>query len=238
MASRLSRPSPASFAAGCTIDVLSPDSGEYPVRSDPYRLFPRSPRRPPAPPVDVEDIAGVLRRSDNVGFKAIFTAFYVALVNYASVVVDSREDAEDVVQSVFTTLWCHRETLDITSCSSLYLYSAVRHRAYDVLRQRATRSRAHTTAEQTGAPAASPGVEPDPVAGASERETELLATVELAVAALPERRRRALILRYKCELPERAIAELLEVEVGTVHTHLRLALKSLRQELGELRRDD
>jgi hypothetical protein len=28
------------------------------------------------------------------------------------------------------------------------------------------------------------------------------------------------------------------VEVGTVHTHLRLALKSLRQELGELRRDD
>src|SRR5580704_8999442 len=172
MASRLSRPSPASFAAGCTIDVLSPDSGEYPVRSDPYRLFPRSPRRPPAPPVDVEDIAGVLRRSDNVGFKAIFTAFYVALVNYASVVVDGRDDAEDVVQSVFTTLWCHRQTLDITSSSSLYPYSAVRHRAYDVLRQRATRSRAHTTAEQTGAPAASPEVKPDPIAGASEREAE------------------------------------------------------------------
>ena len=238
MASRLSRPSPASFAAGCTIDVLSPDSGEYPVRSDLNRLFPRGPRRPPAPPVYVEDLAGVLRRSDNVGFKAIFAAFYVALVNYASVVVDSQEDAEDVVQSVFTTLWCHRQTLDITSRSSLYLYSAVRHRAYDVLRQRATRSRAHTTAEQTGAPAVSPEVKPDPIAGASERETELLATVELAVAALPERRRRALILRYKCELPERAIAELLEVEVGTVHTHLRLALKSLRQELGELRRDD
>jgi RNA polymerase sigma-70 factor (ECF subfamily) len=189
------------------------------------------------PPVDVDDLAGVLRRSDNVGFKAIFAAFYVALVNYASVVVDSREDAEDVVQSVFTTLWCHRQTLDITSSSSLYLYSAVRHRAYDVLRQRATRSRALTTAEQTGAPAANPEVKPDPIAGASERETELLATVELAVAALPERRRRALILRYKCELPERAIAELLEVEVGTVHTHLRLALKSLRRELGELRRD-
>ena len=238
MASRLSRPSPASFAAGCTIDVLSPDNGEYPVRSDPYRLFSRSPRRPPAPPVDVEDLASVLQRSDNVGFKAIFNAFYVALVNYASVVVDSREDAEDVVQSVFTTVWCHRQNLGITSSSSLYLYSAVRHRAYDVLRQRATRSRAHTTAEQTGAPSASPEVEPDPVAGASERETELLATVELAVAALPERRRRALILRYKCELPERAIAELLEVEVGTVHTHLRLALKSLRQELGELHRDD
>ena len=238
MASRLSRPSPARLAAGCTIDVLTPDSGVYPVRSDSYRLFPRSPRRPPAPPVDVEDLAGVLRRSDNVGFKAIFTAFYVALVNYASVVVDSREDAEDVVQSVFTTLWCHRQTLDITSSSSLYLYSAVRYRAYDCLRQRATRTRAHTTAEQTGAPAASSEVQPDPIAGASERETELLATVELAVAALPERRRRALILRYKCELPERAIAELLEVEVGTVHTHLRLALRSLREELGELRRDD
>jgi RNA polymerase sigma factor (sigma-70 family) len=209
------------------------------VRSDSYHLFPRIPRRPPAsPPVDVEDLAGVLRRNDGVGFKAIFTAFYVSLVGYAAVLVDSREDAEDVVQSVFTSLWCHRQALDVGAKSSLYLYSAVRHRAYDVLRQRVTRSRAHTTAEQTGAPAANTDVEPDPVAGATERETELLTTVEVAVAALPERRRRALILRYKCELPERAIAELLEVEVGTVHTHLRLALRSLRQELGELRRDE
>lgn len=174
----------------------------------------------------------MLRRSDGVGFKAIFNAFYVPLVHYVSVVVDSREDAEDVVQSVFTTLWCHRNTLDVTSSSSLYLYSAVRHRAYDCLRQRATRAR--TAAEQVGVPAANAEVEPDPITGASERETELLTTVELAIAALPERRRRALILRYKCELPERAIAELLEVEVGTVHTHLRLALKSLRKELGEL----
>ena len=159
MASRLSRPSPASFAAGCAIDVLTPDNGAYPVRSDSYRLFPSSPRRPLAPPANVEDLAGVLRRSDSVGFKAIFKAFYVNLVHYASVVVDSREDAEDVVQNVFTTLWCHRHTLDITSSSSLYLYSAVRYRAYDCLRQRATRTRAHTTAEQTGAPAASPDAE-------------------------------------------------------------------------------
>ena len=180
----------------------------------------------------------MLRRGDGVGFKAIFKAFYVPLVHYAAVVVDSREDAEDVVQGVFTTLWIHREMLEVASSSSLYLYSAVRHRAYDCLRQRATRARAHTTAEQSGVPAASPEVKPDPVAGATERETELLTTVEFAIAALPERRRKALILRYKCELPERAIAELLEVEVGTVHTHLRLALKSLRQELGELRRDD
>lgn len=193
----------------------------------------------PAPSAaDVDDLAGVLRRGDGVGFKAIFKAFYVPLVHYASVVVDSLEDAEDVVQGVFTALWCHRTTLDITSSSSLYLYSAVRNRAYDCLRQRATRARAHTTAEQVGVPAASPEVKPDPIAGASERETELLTTVESAIGALPERRRRALILRYKCELPERAIAELLEVEVGTVHTHLRLALKSLREELGAIPQDD
>ena len=209
------------------------------MRSEPpLHLFPRGPRRPPTPPPDVEDLAGVLRRSDYAGFKAVFKAFYPGLVHYASVVVDSRADAEDVVQGVFTTLWCHRESLEITSTSSVYLYAAVRHRSYDCLRQRQTRTRAHTTAEQTGAPTASPEVEPDPIAGGSERETELLATVEFVIAALPERRRRALILRYKCELPERAIAELLEVEVGTVHTHLRLALKALRKELGDRRRDD
>jgi RNA polymerase sigma factor (sigma-70 family) len=208
------------------------------VRSEPLRLFPRFPRRPPTPPPDVEDLAGALRRGDYAGFKAIFDAFYVALVHYAVVIVDSRADAEDVTQGVFATLWCHRKTLEVTSTSSVYLYAAVRHRAYDTLRQRQSRLRALTTVEQTRASTAPPQVEPDPIAGASERETDLLANVESAIAALPEQRRRAVILRYKCELPERAIAELLEVEVGTVHTHLRLALKSLRQELGDRRRDD
>jgi RNA polymerase sigma factor (sigma-70 family) len=220
------------------MDVLTPESGAHPVRSDSHRLFLGGSRRRSAPPADVEDLAGVLRRSDGLGFKAIFKAFYVDLVHYVSVVVDSREDAEDIVQNVFTALWCHRRTLNVTSSSSLYLFSAVRHRAYDCLRQRATRSRAYTTAERAGAPAARNEVEPDPIAGAAERETELLTTVEFAIAALPERRRRALILRYKCELPEREIAELLEVEVGTVHTHLRLGLRSLREKLGKLRRDD
>jgi RNA polymerase sigma-70 factor, ECF subfamily len=208
------------------------------VRSERYHLFPRGPRRLAAPPIDVEDLAGALRRGDNAEFKAIFKAFYASLVRYASVIVDTRADAEDVVQSVFANLWIHRQTLEIASCSSLYLFAAVRHRAYDCVRQRRTQARAHTTAEQAGAPAASPEVKPDPTAGASERETELLANVEIAIASLPEQRRRAVILRYKCELPERAIAELLNVEVGTVHTHLRLALKSLREELRERRRGD
>jgi RNA polymerase sigma-70 factor (ECF subfamily) len=56
------------------------------------------------------------------------------------------------------------------------------------------------------------------------------------IAALPERQREALFLRYYADLEYRAIAEVLGVEVGTVSATLSAAHHTLRKRLDEVRR--
>jgi RNA polymerase sigma-70 factor (ECF subfamily) len=53
------------------------------------------------------------------------------------------------------------------------------------------------------------------------------------VAALPERQRLALFLRYYADLDYRSIAEALGVRPGTVAAHLHAAHDSLRGQLGD-----
>jgi RNA polymerase sigma-70 factor, ECF subfamily len=91
--------------------------------------------------------------------------------------------------------------------------------------------------------------------GAAERRTVLVAPTELAeaaaaasnghrehgavealVAALPERQRLALFLRYYADLDYEAIAEALGVKPGTVAATLHAARASLRRDLLEVER--
>jgi RNA polymerase sigma factor (sigma-70 family) len=54
------------------------------------------------------------------------------------------------------------------------------------------------------------------------------------IAALPERQRLAVYLRYYADLDHRAIAAVLEVEVGTVSATLSAAHRALRKEIQEV----
>jgi DNA-directed RNA polymerase specialized sigma24 family protein len=59
------------------------------------------------------------------------------------------------------------------------------------------------------------------------------AGIRALVAALPERQRLAIFLRYFADLDYRAIADALGVEVGTVSATLNVAHSSLRRSLEE-----
>lgn len=60
--------------------------------------------------------------------------------------------------------------------------------------------------------------------------------IRASVAALPERQREALFLRYYADLDYRTIADVLGVEVGTVSATLNAAHRALRQTLEEVPR--
>jgi RNA polymerase sigma factor (sigma-70 family) len=60
------------------------------------------------------------------------------------------------------------------------------------------------------------------------------ATVRAWVAALPERQRLAIFLRYFADLDYRSIAAVLEVEVGTVSATLAAAHAALRRSFQEV----
>jgi RNA polymerase sigma factor (sigma-70 family) len=70
-------------------------------------------------------------------------------------------------------------------------------------------------------------------AAAHETDNERRNAVRAAVAALPERQRHALFLRYYADLDYAAIAAALGVRRGTVSATLNHAHEALRAALGE-----
>jgi RNA polymerase sigma factor (sigma-70 family) len=76
------------------------------------------------------------------------------------------------------------------------------------------------------------GLADEALDGLPERD----ATVRAWVAALPERQRLAVFLRYFADLDYRAIATALEVETGTVSATLAAAHAALRRSLQEVHR--
>lgn len=128
--------------------------------------------------------------------------------------------AEDIAQDVFLQL--HRELPRLQGEPHVvsWLRRVTVHRAIDALRSPAI---ARATALEAMGELPVPADEPDVLLQDSLRRQ---------VAALPEQQKMAVILRYQEDLNPGEIAELLEMPVATVKSHLRRALEALRAKVG------
>ncbi|MDQ0109948.1 RNA polymerase sigma-70 factor (ECF subfamily) [Chitinophaga terrae (ex Kim and Jung 2007)] len=67
-----------------------------------------------------------LKEGDFKVFELIFNTYWEELYIYASKVLGSQEDAQDLVQELFTSLWERRESIAIQTEVRYYLFSAAR----------------------------------------------------------------------------------------------------------------
>lgn len=147
---------------------------------------------------------------------------YQALVRAAALMVDDREQAEEVVQEAFTALVARWRTVDPERAAG-YLYRSVTNGCRSALRRRRTVRRfIRDTAE--------------PVPGADTAVLRAAGFEALlgAVAQLPMRQRQVLVLRFFSELSVADTAEALDIKPGAVAvaTHHALnALRKLREDL-------
>jgi RNA polymerase sigma factor (sigma-70 family) len=130
------------------------------------------------------------------------------------------ERARDAVQDGFAHAIRSRATFRGTGSLEAWVVRCVINAAHDL-----NRAVSRTPAE------------PDDVAADSVIESDAgAAVVRGAVQRLPARQRDALYLRYYLDLDYRAIADVLDVEVGTVSATLHAARNSLRDALQEVLR--
>ncbi|HEY3334519.1 MAG TPA: sigma-70 family RNA polymerase sigma factor [Candidatus Limnocylindrales bacterium] len=137
--------------------------------------------------------------------------------------------AEDVVQEAFLGAWRSADRY-VTGRGSVktWLLAIVHHRAIDAVRRRRPASELPEEAEGMRTP--EPLTLPDVWGEVSGR---LDATaVQSALAALPALQRQALELAYFGGLTQTEMAARLDVPLGTVKSRVRLALVSMRRELG------
>lgn len=166
---------------------------------------------------DTELIAR-MQRGDEQAVETLYRRYYPTLFRFATSLLRSHELAEEIVQETFLTLWTRRQAIDIQGNVRAYLYTSVRNRAFQQIKHQQVVQR--TEAEALREDSALAIARGDPAADTIIEANELAAQVMRAIAAMPERRRIALILRWRHQLSHAEIAEITGTTVGAVTTQI------------------
>jgi RNA polymerase sigma-70 factor, ECF subfamily len=215
-----------------------PRIGHAPQAQHPAEALPRT-ARPRSAEAHLslldEDRACVarIRNGDERAFHDLFRAYYDPLCRFVEGLVRRRAVAEELVQSLFLTLWIRREEWTVRDTLRTYLYATARNHALNhwkrerlfdgyVARAWAHRDRAAEIRVTTNA-------------DTRLESEEVEAGVRRAIAALPVRYAPVLQLRWEHGLTYAEIARVLELPVKTVETRVGRALRMLRPALEQLR---
>jgi RNA polymerase sigma factor (sigma-70 family) len=151
--------------------------------------------------------------------ESLYRERFADFVAVAASIVGERESAREAVQDAFASVVRSRRNFRREGPLEAWVWRAVINAARKKRRGYARDAHARGTA-------------PTMNGAAPEREEGLeLATL---VAALPERQRLVLFLRYYADLDYRRIAQILGVRTGTVSASLHAAHRTLRQALNEV----
>jgi RNA polymerase sigma-70 factor (family 1) len=166
-------------------------------------------------------LAALLRRGDRSAYTEIFERYSRVMYVYAKNLVRNKDEAEDLVQDVFASLWDKSSNLELKGPLSSYLYSAVRYRFINLV----AKKRVRTDYAQTLQTLIDEG---DYSTDSYLNEKELVALIEKEVAKLPEKMRKVFELSRNSGLSHNQIAIRLNLSEKTVKNHINHALKILR----------
>ena len=173
------------------------------------------------------DLLKAIVRQDERALAELYDRYRVILFGLLIRILNSREEAEDVLQEVFLQVWRRAADFDENRGRPFtWLVTLARSRGIDRLRSLAARERV----AQAGAREPSEEVS-DAVADAFRSEQRGLVTS--ALSQLPDEQKRPLMLAYFDGLTQSEIATKLEAPLGTVKTRMRSGLIKLRELLGD-----
>lgn len=152
--------------------------------------------------------------------EAVYRRRYRHFLRVSTAILGDEASGHDAVQEGFSQALREQQAFRSEGPLEAWVWRMVVNAALAARRRRMARREAPQSVEISSAN----GHAPDEV------------SVRAWVAALPERQRLAVYLRYYADLDYRAIAEALDVEVGTVSATLSSAHQALRRSLEEVER--
>ena len=165
-----------------------------------------------------------LQAGDITAFEMIFKTYYQSLCNYAYSFVQDRDEAEEIVQSTFLSIWEKRDNLSIHTGVKPYLYAMVRNASLNVLKHEKIKQQ-HAAVEMAVAERSAESVTRTVMA------SELEERIYKAMNKLPEQCRLVFTLSRFEELKYAEIADQLNISIKTVENQMGKALKIMREQL-------
>ncbi len=171
------------------------------------------------------ELTAFLKREDALAFSEIYDRYWTVLFLHARKMLRNEQEAEDIVQELFTQLWKKSAVIDFNVKLSSYLYRAVRNRIMDhVTHQKVVFDYQQSLIDFIGSGFAAP----DELV----QEKELALLIEHEIQALPEKMREVFVMSRKQHLSYREIGEQLGISENTVKNQVSSALGILRTKLG------
>ena len=149
---------------------------------------------------------------DEDAFCELYAAYKNRLIYFAMRFLKSREYAEDIFQDAFTTIWESRRFINPNTSFSSYLYTIMRNRILNHLRELASEDRLK---EQI-------------LSQAIDYSNDLQRLISHALEQLTSRQREIFEMSREKQMSHKEIAEALEISVNTVQEHISSSLRSLR----------
>lgn len=161
-------------------------------------------------------------RLSSIEFELLYKQHYTRLVGFAYQYVEDSDISEDIVQEVFTNIWNQVGQIEIRTNIKSYLFGAVRNASLNYLKhEKVVTSHAKENMSYEA------GDQKDFL----EIE-ELEERLEMALAQLPDKRRKIFEMSKLEGKKYHEIAAELDISVKTVETQMSRALKALRDVLG------
>jgi RNA polymerase sigma-70 factor (ECF subfamily) len=172
-------------------------------------------------------LISLLKQGNENAFSEIYNRFWGKMVSYAVRLIKSEEEAADIVQEIFISLWKRRETLKIRSGLQIYLIGSTRN-----LCLRYIERNIHTENFEDK-------INKQIIDFSQNIEdkisfNELKALVDKGVAKMPKKMREVYLLSRDEQLSYHQIAEKLDIAEGTVKKQISNALKIISDVLSIL----
>ncbi len=166
-----------------------------------------------------------IKAGNMLAFDALYKKYSARIYKFAFSILKLPEEAENIVQDVFLSLWINREKVDEVSSVRYYVFSIAYHSSISVIRKRLKESqfldklmRQQDLTQESAALQA--------------EYQELEEKLNEVVNALPARQKEVYLLHRVEGLKYAEIAERLGISVNTIENHISRALRTIREKLG------
>jgi RNA polymerase sigma-70 factor (ECF subfamily) len=169
----------------------------------------------------------LVRQSDHAAYEVLYQRYMEVIFAGIFKHLDSRADAEDIMQEVFLTIWEQRQTIDLKYKFFSYLYSVTRYKTYKYLKDKKLTARYEILwEEQQTASYEEDSIAPDAFRIKDMEFAEY--KIDQEIVALPVQMKKVYQLKIEHGLTVPQIAEQLIVSEHTVKKQLALLKKRLR----------
>ena len=169
-------------------------------------------------------LVSLMKAGNSFAFEKLYFSYSKKLYNFAFNILKSKEDAEGIVQNVFTKIWETRSEINTELSFGGYIFRISKNMMLNQLKKKIIEKEylnyLLATPEDTSLPV--------------EQEVnfmELNLEIERIINELPEKRRKIFRLSREEGLTYKEIAEKMDISVNTVNTQISKSLEYIRDHL-------